>query len=74
MEVATLGVRGTWAGVRGGITVVPKVPLKLGRRRGLDGDGEGTVSGSAVDADMSANEAGIDRGGAFPSSGFIFLV
>ena len=71
MEVATLGGRGTWAGIRGGITVGPEVPSMLGEKRGLEGDGEGTEAGSAVDAEMSAAEAGTDGEGAFPSSDFI---
>ena len=71
MEMATLGVRGGWAGVRGGITVGPEVPSTLGERRGSEGDREGTMAGLAVDADISANEAGTDGGGALPSSDFI---
>ena len=63
IEVATLGGRGGWAGVRGGITVGPEVPLTLRERRGSEGDGEGTVAGSAVDADMSTAEAGTAVGG-----------
>ena len=45
MEVATLGGRKAWAGVRGGITVSPDDPLTLGERRGSEGDEEGTVAG-----------------------------
>ena len=71
MEVATLGVRGTWAGVRGGITVGPEFPSALGEKRGSEGDGEGTLAGSAVDAEISAAEAGTDCGGAFLSFDFI---
>ena len=71
MEAATLGGWGTWADVRGGITVGPEVPSTLGKRRGSEGDGEGTVAGSAVDAEMSAAESGTDGGGACPSSDFI---
>ena len=70
MEVATLGGRGTWAGVSGGITVGPEVPSTLGGRMGSESDEEGTVVGSAVDVEMSAAEAGTDGGGAFHSSGF----
>ena len=32
---------------------------------------DGTVAGSAVDADISAAEAGTDDGGSFPSLDFI---
>ena len=71
MEAATLGGRGTWADVRGGITVGPEVPSTLGKRRGSEGDGEDTMAGSAVDADISAAEDGTDGEGAFLYSGFI---
>ena len=63
MDLETLSGRGTWAGVKGGITVGPEVPLMLGKRRGSEGDGEGTVAGSAVDAEISAAEDGTDGGG-----------
>ena len=71
MEVATVGGWGTWDGVRGDITIGPEVPSTLGERRGSVGDGEGTVAGSTVDAEMSATKTGTDGGGAFPSSDFI---
>ena len=71
MEVATLGGRGTWASVRGGTTVGPEVPSTSDEGRGSEGDGEGTVAGSVIDAEMSAVETGTDGGGAFPSSDFI---
>ena len=71
MKVATLGGRGIWAGVRRGITAGPKVPLTLCKRRGLEGDREGTVAGLEVDADIYATEARTKGGGAFPSSYFI---
>ena len=60
MEVEIIGGRGTWAGVRGGITIVPKVSLVLGERRGSEVDGEVTVDGSVVDAEMSAVKAGME--------------
>ena len=63
MEVATLGGMGTWAGIRGGITVE--------QEKGSEGDGEGTMAGSAIDSEMSVAEAETDGGGEFPSSGFI---
>ena len=47
------------------------VPSALGEKRGLEGDGEGTIAGSGVDADMSAAEVGTDSGAAFPFSDFI---
>ena len=37
----------------------------------MEGNGEGTVAGLAVDAEMSATEAGTDGGGAFLSLGFV---
>ena len=60
LDLATLGDRGTWAKVRGGITIVPKVSLVLGERRGSEVDGEVTVDGSVVDAEMSAVKAGME--------------
>ena len=71
MEVATLGGRGTRDGVRGVINIIPEVPSTLGKIRVLEGDGEGTVAGLAVDTEMYAAEAGTDSGGALPPSGFI---
>ena len=71
IEVVTLGGRGAWAGVRGGITVGPEVPSTLGGRRGSESDGEDTVAGSAVDAEISAAEAGTDGRGVFSYAGFI---
>ena len=50
---------------------LPEVISTLGGRRGLEGNGEGTVAGLAVDAEMSATEAGTDGGGAFLSLGFV---
>ena len=38
LDVVTLGGRGSWAGVRGGITVGPEGPSTLGGRRGSEGD------------------------------------
>ena len=61
----------TWYRVRGSITVDPKAPLTLGGRRGLEGDGEGTVDVSAVDAEIYAVEAGTNGGRTFLSLGFI---
>ena len=74
MEVATLGGRGTWAGVRRGITIVHELPLMLGDRRGSEGGGEVTVSVSEVDAEMSVVDAGTDGGGEFLSSDYIVQV
>ena len=71
MEVATFGGRGNWARFRVGITVGPNVNLTLGKRRGSEGDREGTVAGLAVDVEMSAAESGTDGGGTFPSPEFI---
>ena len=66
-EVATLGGRGTWGGVRGGITAGTEVTSTLDGRRVSEGDGEGdgedTVAGLTVDAEMSATEDGTDGGG-----------
>ena len=71
LDLATLGDRGTWDEVRGGITIVPKVPPTSGGRRGSEVDREGTVVGSEVDSEASAAEAGTDSGGVLPSSDFI---
>ena len=63
------------SGVIGCSTIFTKVTLVLGGRRDSVGDGEGdqggTVSGSAVDADISDAEAGTDDGGVLLSSEFI---
>ena len=74
LEVATLGRRGTWYSVILGITIGPEVPSTLGERRGLKVDVEGTVAGSAVDAEMSTAKARMDGGGAFLSSDFIVRI
>ena len=60
MGVVTLGGRGTWAGIRGVITVGPKIFSTLGYKRGLEGGVEGTVARLEVDADMSAAKARMD--------------
>ena len=67
-EVPTLGGRGDWAGVGAPITVDSEVAGTMAWGRTLVGDGGGTVAGSAVDAEISAARAGMDVGGAFPSS------
>ena len=69
----TLGGKGTCAGIRGVIAVGPEVPSVLGDRRGLEGDGEGTVSVSEVDVEMSAVKSGTYGGGSLLSSNFIVL-
>ena len=65
LDTPTLGARGTWAGVRGTVTngfVLSETP---GWSRYCGG---GTAAGSAVNAEMSANEDGLYVGGSFPSS------
>ena len=66
-----LGGKGTWAGVGRSITVVSEVAGALAWSRTWGGDGGGTISGSAVDVEMSAAKAVADVGGAFPSSDVI---
>ena len=61
-------------GVRGGITLGPEVLLMLGGKRGSEGDVEGTVAGSTVDAQMSDAKDGMDSGGELPYLEFIVRV
>ena len=49
----------------------PKVSLKLGRRRGSEGDGEGTIAGLSVDAEISTAKIRMNSGGLILSSEFI---
>ena len=63
-----LGDSGAWYGLGGPITIVSMVSGALDWARTWVDDGGGTVAGSAVDVEMSADEAGTDVGGSFSSS------
>ena len=67
LEVLTLNGRGDWVRVGDPITVGPKVYGNLDWSRTWGGDDGGTISGAAVNVEMSTAKAGTDVGGALPS-------
>ena len=62
---------GAWSVVGGPITVVSEVSGTMDWSRTFGGDGGVAISGSAVNAEISAAKAGTDVGGSFLSSDVI---